>query len=77
MSNTPRTDAVLSLHVAPGRRDEFVSANFARELEQENQKLREALGFYADYRTYVSYTGDNDTAAIEQDAGQRAREILK
>ena len=38
--------------------------------------LLSALEFYADRRSYVSYPGDNDTAPIEQDEGERARAAI-
>lgn len=46
MSTTPRTDerAMVWTVAEPREGREMVSADFARELERENAKLREATG---------------------------------
>ena len=44
MSNTPKTDAKAQFFgFNPDEGEEFVQADFARELERENAALREAL----------------------------------
>ena len=43
MSDTPRTEIRVVVHAVKGLRQNFVHADFARTLERENARLREAL----------------------------------
>lgn len=66
MSNTPQTDAQVfcAIHVVTDERTSYVPADFARELERENARLRAALERAIDLLMY--YTKDtHQTGSVE------------
>ena len=69
--NTPFSNAVIDPPIHDAYAD--MKAELAAA-KAENDRMRKALVFYGDRRTYASFVGDNDTSAIEQDNGQRARD---
>lgn len=79
MSDTPRTNAKAQLFGwNPDEGEEFVEADFARELERENAALRSAaVEVCALARVWVTVWGDKLSAESIQRLEQLEKQVLK
>jgi len=78
MSDTPRTDKELSFHEL-ARSDANALASgmtmYARNLERENARLRDALEWFADFRNYED-TVSHEHLPVWSEGIQRAKAAL-
>ena len=79
MSDTPRTDAKAQFFgFNPDEGEEFVQADFARELERENAALRStAVELCALARVWATVWGDKLSAESIQRFAELEQKILK
>lgn len=76
MSDTPRTDIMLSGNSDPSPDEYSDLSNFCRQLERELTKANEQLEVYEEALDFYANDENWLTGHAEADNGKRAREVV-